>query len=161
TTSSGSCQSQERVNRSFTKSFAQVLALALKLMRDDEDWNPATFFATPNDQPASPSPKKRRRSQAQGRKPPKTQARPRRPHDPRGQGDPFCVSAAAFTQARQAMPWSFWVAWVVVLSERFELQQPEAACFHGFRLLALDGTKLELDRWSDLRRRAGAAANGK
>jgi hypothetical protein len=146
-----------------TKSFAQVLVLAWKLMRDDEDWNPASFFATPNDQPRSPSPKKGRRSKAKGKttKARKTPARSRSRHDPRGQGDPFCVSAAAFTQARQAMPWSFWVALVVILSEHFQAQQPEAACWHGFRLLALDGTKLELENWSDLRRGAGAAANGK
>jgi hypothetical protein len=144
-----------------SKSFAQVLGLAWKLMRDDEDWNPATWCATPNDQPASPSPTKRRRSQAKTRQAKKTQARHRSPHDPRGQGDPFRVSAAAFTQARQAMPWSFWVALVVVLSEQFEAQQPQAACFHGFRLLALDGTKLELENWAKLRRQAGAAANGK
>jgi DDE family transposase len=145
------------------KSFAQVLGLALKLMRDDERWSPAAVLSIPHDQPASPTPKKCRRSQAKGKKTQaqKTTTRPRSPHDPRGHGDPFRVSPAAFTQARQAMPWSFWVALVVVLSERFAAQQPDAAGFHGFRLLAWDGTKLEWDRWSDLRRRAGAAAKGK
>ena len=102
------------------KSFAQVLGLALKLMRDDERWSPAALLGIPKDQPASPTPKKRRRSQAKGKK---TKTRPRSPHDPRGHGDPFRISPAAFTQARQAMPWSFWVALVVVLSEHFEVQQ--------------------------------------
>src|SRR5580658_4109450 len=82
-------------------------------------------------------------------------------HDPRGDGDPLHVSASAFTQARQAMPWGLWVALVVVLSERFEDQYAETIRFKDFRLLALDGTKLDLYRWTDRRRRAGAAANGK
>jgi hypothetical protein len=59
------------------------------------------------------------------------------------------------------MPWGLWVALVVVLSERFEDRYGEAVRFRDFRLLALDGTVLDLHRWADLRRRAGAAANGK
>src|SRR5207244_4424427 len=48
-----------------------------------------------------------------------------------------------------------------VLAEDLEAAHHDLVTFHGFRLLALDGTTLALDRWRDLRRRAGAAANGK
>jgi hypothetical protein len=153
-----------------TKSFAAVLGLALKLMRCDPRWNPDALLPKPTDRPDPPPPKARRR---RGSAPKKAQtqrshssapqaAKARRSrHDPHGAGDPLHVSPSAFTQARQAMPWSFWVALVVVLSEQFEDQQGERIRFKDFRLLALDGTTLELDRYADLRRRAGAAANGK
>jgi transposase len=59
------------------------------------------------------------------------------------------------------MPWAFRVALVAILAERFEHDHSDRVTFHGFRVLALDGTTWELDRWTDLRNRAGAAANGK
>src|SRR5258708_6529474 len=96
-----------------------------------------------------------------GRGAPRPQAPPRSKHDPRGGGDPFRLSAAAFTQARAAMPWAFWVALVLILVERFEEQHADLIRFKHFRLLALDGTCLTLDRWGDLVARAGTAKNGK
>jgi hypothetical protein len=71
------------------------------------------------------------------------------------------LSAAAFTQARAAMPWAFWVALVLILAERFEEQHADLIRFKHFRLLALDGTCLKLDRWGDLVARAGTSENGK
>ena len=152
-----------------TKSFAAVLGLALKLLQNDPRWHPDALLpkpTTPQKPPVRKARRRRRGAQASPARSPHSSssraARARRSrHDPRGDGDPLHVSPAAFTQARQAMPWAFWVALIVILSERFEDQHGPTVHFRDFRLLALDGTKLDLDRWADLRRRAGAAANGK
>jgi hypothetical protein len=133
-----------------TKNFAAVLTLALKLLRNAPDWDPHRFADPPN-RPRRVPAKDRCRA-----------ARHRRSrHDPRGNGDPFRISPQAFARARHAMPWSFWVALVLVLAEQFEAAHPDTVRFGRFRLLALDGTALELNRWSDLVARAGTASNGK
>lgn len=139
-----------------TRSFVAVLSLALKLMRNDPDWDPDSLL---KDAHQSQS-KRKSKSKSKSRTDKHSTPSPSK-HDPRGSGDPFSVSPSAFTQARHAMPWAFWVALVVILSERFEEEHGELIRFKSFRLLALDGTSLKLDRWSDLRQRAGTSANGK
>jgi hypothetical protein len=136
-----------------SRSFASVLGLALKLMRNDPNWDPAAFLRTA--QPQGPTPARTPRGAA-GRG-----AKPRSKHHPRGGGDPLRLTPAAFTQARAAMPWAFWVALVLILAERFEEQHSDLIRFKDFRLLALDGTCLKLDRWGDLVARAGTSENGK
>jgi hypothetical protein len=146
-----------------TKSFAAVLGLALKLMRNDPDWNPNAFLGADQSTPTAatkakdktPAKDKVRARNGHGPAPPRSK------HDPRGTGDPFQLSAAAFTQARAAMPWAFWVALVLILAARFEDQHADLIRFKHFRLLALDGTCLELDHWGDLVARAGTSENGK
>jgi len=140
-----------------TKSFAAVLGLALKLMRNDPDWDPDAFLGA-DQAKAKARAKAKAKAKAsgdQGHTPPRSK------HDPHGSGDPFQLSPAAFTQARAAMPWAFWVALVLILAERFEDQHADLIRFKHFRLLALDGTCLKLDRWSDLVARAGSSENGK
>jgi len=140
-----------------TKSFAAVLGLALKLMRNDPDWDPDAFLGA-DQAKAKARAKTKAKAKAsgdQGHTPPRSK------HDPHGSGDPFQLSPAAFTQARAAMPWAFWVALVLILAERFEDQHADLIRFKHFRLLALDGTCLKLDRWSDLVARAGSSENGK
>ncbi len=127
------------------KSFASVLGLALKLMRNDPAWDPDAF--APKDPTADRTPRHN--------------AKPQSKHDPHGSGDPLQLSASAFTQARAAMPWAFWVALVLVLAQRFEEQHSDLIHFKRFRLLALDGTCLKLDHWGDLMERAGTSENGK
>jgi Transposase DDE domain len=146
-----------------TKSFAAVLGLALKLMRNDPHWDPNAFLGADQSAPTAAT-----KARAKARAKAKVGARsghgpapPRSKHDPRGSGDPFRVSAAAFTQARAAMPWAFWVALVLILADRFEDQHADLIRFKHFRLLALDGTCLKLDRWGDLVARAGTSENGK
>jgi hypothetical protein len=56
-----------------TKSFASVLGLALKLMRNDPAWDPGAFA------PHVPTTGRTSRRRA----------KPRSQHDPRGSGDPF------------------------------------------------------------------------
>jgi Transposase DDE domain len=134
--------------------FSALLISTLKLLRNDPRWNPDKLLPPRSETTPTPNNRKERRAKTRTDK-------VRSKHDPRGEGDPFKVSASAFTQARQAMPWAFWVAIVAILAERFEHDHSDLIRFRGFRVLALDGTTLELDRWTDLRTRAGAAANGK
>jgi hypothetical protein len=136
------------------KCFSGLLAFTLKLLRNDPRWDPDNLLPPRTEATPTPDNRAARRARARADK-------ARSKHDPRGAGDPFEVSDSAFTQARQAMPWAVWVALVAVLAERFEGDHRDLVSFHGFRVLALDGTTLELDRWADLRDRAGAAANGK
>jgi Transposase DDE domain len=136
------------------KSFSDLLILTLKLLQNDPRWDPAKLL--PPRTEAAPTPDNRQTRRAGARIDKK-----RSKHDPRGAGAPFTVSDSAFTQARQAMPWAFWVALVAVLAERFENGHSDLVTFNGFRVLAPDGTTLELDRWADLKTRAGAATNGK
>jgi DDE family transposase len=136
------------------KSFSNLLAFTLKLLQNDPRWDPVKLLPPRTEATPTPANRKARRARARIEK-------RRSKHDPHGAGDPFKVSDSAFTQARQAMPWAFWVALVAILAERFEHDHRALVSFHGFRILALDGTTLELDRWTDLRNRAGAAANGK
>lgn len=87
-------------------------------------------------------------------------AGPRRRHDPRPK-DPGRVSEEAFTQARQLLPWGFWAALILLLTERFEARYGDRVHFKRFRLLALDGTCLDLAHWQPLRDYFGTVSNGK
>jgi len=117
-----------------TRTFADVLGLTLKLLRDADVW-PVTA--------APPDPRPERRSK----------------HDPRGT-DPAQVTEEAFAKARKHLPWDFWVSLILVLAERFQEQHPAAVRYKGFRLLALDGTCLNLGAWSELKAHFGTARNG-
>jgi hypothetical protein len=59
------------------------------------------------------------------------------------------------------MPVSFWVQLIVLLGERFEAEHGERMRFRGFRLLAIDGTRLTLPDEQALRKHYGTANNGK
>lgn len=147
------------------KSFASVLNLALKLMRNDPAWDPDTLLGAAQPKPTATTKvtakvKAKARAEVKARSG-RGPAPPRSKHDPHGSGDPFRVSPSALTQARHAMPWAFWVALIMALSERLEQEHPDLICFKSFRLLALDGTRLKLDRWSDLVARAGTSENGR
>jgi Transposase DDE domain len=84
----------------------------------------------------------------------------RRRHDPRPT-DPGSVSEEAFTQARRLLPWRFWVALILILTERFEAEHGDRVRFKRFRLLTLDGTCLNLANWKPLRDHFGTVSNGK
>jgi len=59
------------------------------------------------------------------------------------------------------MPIGFWVAVITLLSERFEAEHAQRLRFHGFRLLAIDGTRLTLPDEKALRKFYGTASNGR
>jgi len=84
----------------------------------------------------------------------------RSPHDPRPK-DPGTVSEEAFTQARRLLPQRFWVALIVLLTERFITRHDARIRFRGLRLLCLDGTCLNLENWKPLRDFFGTVSNGK
>jgi hypothetical protein len=89
-----------------------------------------------------------------------TSTEPRSPHDPRPK-DPGTVSEEAFAQARKLLPQRFWVALIVLLTERFLARHDARTRFRGFRLICLDGTCLDLENWKPLRDFFGTVSNGK
>ncbi len=135
-----------------TLDFAAILRLTLQLLRDTPTWR------------ADPLAKMERygqRTSGHRKRKPKTSKRSRRSkHDPRSD-DPTQVSNGAFTQARQRMPRGFWAALLVVLGRRFEQQHGDVTRWNGFRLLALDGTCVQLPNWQSLTDFFGTANNGK
>jgi hypothetical protein len=122
-----------------SKSFAYVLTTTLKLLEDHED------FANSKLGKAKKAGKRRR---SKGNK-----------HDPR-RNDPTEVSEEAYVKARQRMPLSFWLELIVVLSERFEQDHGERLRFRGFRILAMDGTRLNLPEAKPLQEFFGTSKNG-
>jgi hypothetical protein len=125
-----------------SKSFADVLVVVVKLMRDGEDW------------PNSPLADWQRREQTKARR------QKRNKHDPRGQ-DPTQLSEEAWVQARKNMPWSFWFALIMILTRNFEAAHGDRVRWKGFRLLALDGTSIALPHWKRLADYFGTAKNGR
>lgn len=69
------------------------------------------------------------------------------------------MSEEAFTKARRLLPLAYWTALLVLLGERFEAEHGRRLRWHGLRLLALDGTCLELPSWPALRAHYGTATN--
>ncbi len=124
------------------KNFAAVLGLVLKLLQDAPAWQTSTLAALQR--------RGRRQASGQGRS----------KHDPRGR-DPTLVSEEAFVQARQKMPWRFWLALIVLLADSFQAAHPRHVHWKQFRLLALDGTTLPLDNWQALTHYFGTGSHGK
>jgi hypothetical protein len=120
------------------ESFASLLGLPLKALQDQEGF-PASQLHTFLDQA-------------------KQRRRPKAKHDPRG-GAPGCVSVQAFSQARQRMPSAFWVALFILLGEQFERRYAAVIRWQHFRLLAVDGTRLDLPDYPALRQHFGTASN--
>jgi hypothetical protein len=125
------------------KSFAGVLVFTLKLLEDSEHWA-GSPLATARRQAAQ---------RERGRK------KHRSKHNPYG-GDPTQISEEAFVQARQRMPLRFWTELLVILVGHFQVQHGKWLRWGEFRLLALDGTTLNLPNWKALRDHYGTAKNG-
>jgi len=125
-----------------SKSFAEVLVLVLKLLRDASDW--------PNSALAQRQRRGRKRAQRQHR----------HKHDPRGH-DPTRLSEEAFVQARRKMPGSFWVGVLLILTRDFQAAHGQRVRWKQFRLLALDGTTIALPHWRRLAASFGTAKNGR
>jgi hypothetical protein len=113
--------------------FASVLLLVARLLEDCQA-------------PVAPVQKRRQRRRSR--------------HDPRGSGQ-TTVSEEAFTKARRKLPNSFWLALVVLLSKRFFQEHGAATRWRGYRLLAMDGTCINLPGWQRLRQYFGSAGCGK
>jgi hypothetical protein len=128
-----------------TCSFAFVLTTTLKLLEDQE-----RFYST------ACGKEKKKAQQRAGKKGRKGKRSKHHPY----QRDPTQVTEEAFTQARQRMPLSFWVALMTLLAQRFEHEHPQHLKFRGLRLLALDGTMLTLPDHEELRKHFGTPKNG-
>jgi hypothetical protein len=83
---------------------------------------------------------------------------PKNKHSPKRK-EGTVVTEEAFAQARQRMPLEFWVNLIIVLGELFERQHGEKLTFRGFRLLAMDGSILDLPNWPKLREHFGTSKN--
>jgi len=121
-----------------TQSFACILTTTLKLLEDQQQW-------------AAELRKTRKQGKLRGRK-------KRSKHDPR-RDDPTVVSEAAFAKARRRMPLTFWIELIIVLGEQFEKQHGTFHYFRGFRVLAMDGTRIDLPECRSLCDHFGTAKN--
>jgi hypothetical protein len=144
------------------KNFTGVLQLTLKLLHDAGKWDgqaspallPQTQRQGRGDKP------KGRRGRPKGKQPKGKQSRSsgKSKHNPHG-GDPNLVSEEAFAQARKLMPLALWVSLILRLGECFEAQHGRAVRWKGYRLLALDGTTIDLPGWRALKNHFGTASN--
>lgn len=126
-----------------TRNLMQILVFTLKLLEDCEHWSQTTIAAA------------RRNAQRRSKK----QTKKKSKHCPYVD-DPTEISEEAFAQARKRMPLEFWAALLFVLSQRFAQQHGQWLNWREFRLLALDGTKINLPNYQALRDHYGCAKNG-
>jgi hypothetical protein len=132
------------------QSFASLLDHTLSSLRDSEH-----FPRSPLGQLLGAADRQRRRpGRRAGRR-----DRPLSRHDPHGTQGADHVSDAAFAKARQRMPSAFWVALLLLLGERFEAAHADVLRWGPFRLMALDGTRLDLPDYPALRGHFGTASN--
>lgn len=122
-----------------TDSFACVLTTTLKLLEDQQQFAQGTVG----------------RAQRAGRR---KNTRGRSKHDPR-RHDPTKVTEEAFATARQRMPLEFWFHLIIVLGEHFAAAHGDRHQFRRFRILAMDGTRLDLPNWAALKKHFGSAQN--
>lgn len=120
------------------ESFETVLTMTLKLLEDQQQFAQTELG------------KAKRNGQCRKRKGSK--------HDPHG-SDCTKVTDEAFVQARQKMPLEFWLNLIIVLGERFEAEHGKRHYFCGFRVLAMDGTRISVPNWKANRDYFGAAQN--
>jgi hypothetical protein len=131
---------------SSTRSFASILTVTFKLLDD----------AGALSIPSATSERRRSNKGKQGRKRKKGQTPRRSKHDPRA-SDPTKVSEEAFVKARGRMPLEFWIALTTLLADRFAEEHDDLIRWKHFRLLAMDGSLINLPRWKALRDYFGAA----
>lgn len=128
----------------YADSFAAVLVVTFKILADVEG-----FGQTPLG-----------KEQQRCRRNAKRRKRKRSKHDPR-RDDPTIVSEEAFSKARRLMPIDYWRALIFLLVERFESEHGGWMYWQGYRLLAIDGTTINLRREKCLIDHFGTAKNGK
>jgi len=138
-----------------SKSFAGVLQLVFKLLHDAQQWDgEPSECLLPKAAQRRLAKKKRKGKVEKGHR---TSGR-RVKHDPRG-GDPNLVSEEAFVQARKRLPAAFWITLVMVLGRCFERDYGHLTRWKHFRLLALDGTTINLPGHPKLAKHFGTTSN--
>jgi hypothetical protein len=123
------------------ESFCSLLVLTFRLLENVQGWS-----RTPLGRRCRKRPRGKKRSQSK--------------HDPHGRGG-LLVTEEAFVEARKRMPIQFWMWLLLLLGEQFQSQHPKYAKWKGFRLLAMDGTELALQRDARLAKHFGTSRNGK
>lgn len=121
--------------------FASVLTGTLKILQDHQTFGSSTIGKAKKNG--------KRRKRKQGSK-----------HHPH-RNDPTEVTEEAFVQARRRMPLSFWVNLIILLGEAFQEKHADQLKFREFRLLAIDGTCINLPNWKKLRDHFGTAKNAR
>lgn len=118
--------------------FATILGETLRVLEDQPTFEKSALG--------------RERKNARRRRAPKSQ------HSPRGGGRTL-VSEEAFCKARLRMPLAFWSSLIVVLCEIFLQKHLARVTFRGFRVLAIDGTEIDLPHGKTLPTAFGRAKN--
>jgi hypothetical protein len=136
-----------------SKNFAGVVELVLKLLHDAQQWHgepsPSLLPKAHRDRNAGKKGKEKKNKGAGAR---------RSKHDPRG-GDPNLVTEEAFAQARKRLPARFWIALILLLGECFEREHGQLQRWKKYRLLAMDGTTINLPGHRRLAGHFGTASN--
>jgi hypothetical protein len=124
-----------------TRSFASVLTSTFRLLQEL------------NRPPTAPrrQPQKRRRTRT---------AKQRASRHPPRPGGRTCVTEEAFVQARKRMQLMFWTTLIGLLSKRCQQEHPQRVRWKRFRLLARDGSSVNLPHGADLADRFGTAKSG-
>jgi hypothetical protein len=123
------------------KAFATVLDLTLRLLIDAEGYSETCLGQMEKETKKRVSKNKNRVSK----------------HNPHG--TKLNVSEEAFVQARMRMPLEIWVALLNILADRCAERHAEKMRFKKFRLLALDGTTINLPRYKSNLEYFGAPSN--
>jgi hypothetical protein len=125
--------------------FGTVLTMTLKLLEDQQEFYSSELGKAKR--------KGQRKKQGKAGK---------SKHHPKPD-DPTHLTEEAFVKARRRMPLSFWINLIIILGEKFQ-EQGRNRClleFHGYRLLAMDGTCVDMGHWKRLKDHFGTAGNGK
>lgn len=121
--------------------FSSVLTTTLKLLEDQQG-----FYSTDLGKARRNGQRQKKRKSGQSN------------HNPK-QDDPTQVTEEAFVKARHRMPLAFWVNLIIILGEQFQEQHRSLLTFHGYRLLAMDGTCIDMANWKRLKDHFGTAKN--
>src|ERR1051325_11159201 len=130
------------------KTFAQLLCLPFDTLRNSENFSASLLNKLIDEAKVAPTGnRQQRRAQA-------AQAK----HDPHG-SHPERVTEKSFDKARLRMPSEFWVAVFLLLAEKFVGLYGAVIRWRHFRLMAVDGSRLNLPDYPELRQYFGTASN--
>jgi len=139
-----------------SKNFANVLQLVLKLLHDAQQWDgersPCMVGKADRQRGRVTKRGKGKKKNRRG------ESARRSKHDPRG-GDPNLVSEEAFVQARKQLPAEFWICLILLLGQCFEREHGQLLRWKKYRLLAMDGTTINLPGHPRLAKHFGTASN--
>jgi hypothetical protein len=122
-----------------TTNFAQVLTTTLRVLEDQQE-----FYQSQIGKEKEKAKRKKRYAKHK--------------HLPY-RDDPTQVTEEAFAGARRRMPLRFWMSLIMILGEKFECDHREQHQFCGFRVLAMDGTRIDVPNWEANKNYFGRAKN--